>query len=146
MPSSLRKLRTWLLRKGVKLDLSPSGDNSYEYFEDERGGVVSVSSKIRTKLATLLHECGHVEIHATRRSKPLRRVAGTSSRELWRGRGRGAPRTSKARISVLHEEIEAWERGEKLARRLGISLPKNFETCRTKSLMSYVRWTSLPPR
>ena len=43
-------------------------------------------------------------------------------------------------VCVLEEEIEAWERGAKLAKRLGISYPKAvMERERVRALMTYTR-------
>ena len=47
----------------------------------------------------------------------------------------------KKRVAVLSEEIEAWKRGELLAKRLGIEInSEKFDRVRADAIMSYVEW------
>jgi hypothetical protein len=62
--------------------------------------------------------------------------------------GMAAARSYAARLAILHEELDAWERGRALGRRL-LKLSNRstyltaFEKERPGSVMSYVRWASI---
>ena len=50
-------------------------------------------------------------------------------------------KTDKYRISLIEEEFEAWKRGKRLAKRLGIQLDEaRFEKHKAQCLMSYIHW------
>jgi endonuclease I len=50
-------------------------------------------------------------------------------------------KTDKYRISLIEEEFEAWKRGKRLAKRLGIQLDEaRFEKHKAQCLMSYINW------
>jgi len=47
------------------------------------------------------------------------------------------------RLSVLEEEIDAWKRGKKLAKRLNIKIDEiKFEKYKAKYTMTYVDWAA----
>lgn len=115
----LRRIEDWLNARGY--EMVPG--RSYCCFHADKIITYRASDRKQTKLAGLMHECGHVLIGLSQK-KP-----GLGVRYL---RGYDEPRTGKARPNVsgadlLHEEIEAWHRGFALARRLGIRLdPENY--------------------
>jgi hypothetical protein len=89
------------------------------------------------RVAALLHECGHVLVYL-RRKRTRARVAGATFTEWWNASGRLQKRSKLKRITVLEEEIHAWNLGEKLARRLRIRVCKRvFERCRADALRTY---------
>ena len=88
-----------------------------------------------TRLYTLLHECGHVLVDDNR--DRIHKLSYQSHCEHNRFLSRGK------RVAVVSEEYEAWKRGEKLAKRLGIDIDvKKFDRHRADALMSYINWAS----
>jgi hypothetical protein len=91
---------------------------------------------VEKKLYSLLHECGHALIREnwSKFSKefPAHAECGYDGRKN---------RTDNYRISLVEEEYEAWKRGKRLAKRLGIELDeKRFEKHKVQCLMSYMYW------
>ena len=101
---------------------------------------ISICSRtgIEKRLYGLLHECGHALIRKDwgKFSKEYkRRVQGDID-------GRTA-RTELYRVATIEEEVEAWKRGKRLAKRLGIELYEDrFNAHKAECLMTYVRWAS----
>lgn len=84
--------------------------------------------KPETQLYTLLHEIGHYQIA----------MCGSD-----RFKSESQTGTASAKIDVLSEEYEAWDRGWKLGQYLELELDsKSFNTYRVKCLRSYVKWAS----
>ena len=54
----------------------------------------------------------------------------------------GGRRVSRERrVAKITEELEAWKRGERLARRLGIKInEEKFDKVRSDAIMSYIEW------
>jgi hypothetical protein len=141
----MEKLKTWLAKRSASLSACPGGRDEVSFLGGSHNRfkvTVSINSKLsyQTRLAVLLHECGHVAIYRKRRRHPTRRVHGCTFREWWNSCGRLKKGTRVRTISTLDEEIAAWELGEELGRRLKIRLArKSFERCRIKCLLTYVR-------
>lgn len=88
------------------------------------------------QLHLLLHECGHHLIGS--RAQGQRFGRGYSAKETAEV---GLTRTNHHRIDVLEEEFEAWERGRKLAHRLGVKLnDEAWHRTRATSVKTYMRW------
>ena len=91
---------------------------------------------VEKKLYALLHECGHALIREnwSKFSKefPAHAECGYDGRKN---------RTDSYRISLVEEEYEAWKRGKRLAKRLGISFDEErYEKHKVQCLMSYMNW------
>lgn len=79
------------------------------------------------------HECGHLLIGD--RKKTERFGMGYNADEP------NEKKTLHHRIDVIDEEFEAWERGRKLAGRLGIRIDKKrFHQFRSQYLKTYMKW------
>ena len=118
----------------------------YQIFEDPHFDDVCMSdvkeihicsrNGIENKLYALLHECGHALVRENwtkfEKEFPAHAACG------YDGRKNG---TAKYRVSLIEEEYEAWKRGKRLAKRLGIELDEaRFEKHKTECLMSYIKW------
>ena len=91
---------------------------------------------VEKKLYALLHECGHALIREnwSKFSKefPAHAECGYDGRKN---------RTDSYRISLVEEEYEAWKRGKRLAKRLGIKFDEErYEKHKVQCLMSYMYW------
>lgn len=115
---------SWANKRGITVYVSR--DISYSF-----GNIINIKNarSLRSMLYALLHECGHVLVgdKDERFELGYRQVGGTGSRKH-------APH----RVAVLDEELEAWDRGRKLARRLGIKLDKRrFEIVKASHVVTY---------
>ena len=82
----------------------------------------------RRRLHHLLHECGH---HLILQSKNQR----------W-DPANGNPRAKQTRLAMLDEEIEAWYRGSRLAKRLRIPIDRAvWERTKFEYLSTYMLYS-----
>ena len=87
---------------------------------------------IEKKLYGLLHECGHALIRRDwtkfESEYPAHATAELDRRKM---------KSDKYKVSLVEEEVEAWKRGRRLAKRLGIYVDDyKFNKLKTKCLMS----------
>jgi len=131
------RLRSWLSRRGFRVLQERGARDEVELLS--RTVTLDAAAPYQKKLAALIHECGHVRIFMSRLRKPTTRVCGASLREDLLAKGRCDRRGRSARLSLLQEEMEAWESGERLARSLGVRYTRRvLEKNRTWALMTYV--------
>ena len=87
------------------------------------------------QLYILLHECGHYLIGD--KEKHERFGMGYPQHNA----GPAIKRTFHHRCDIVDEELEAWHRGWKLGKRLGLRVDKSeFDRLRTSLLKSYFKW------
>ena len=139
----MEKLRTWLRRRSASLVLLPGVEDCALFGNGPTTVRINSSASREQRLLAALHECGHVAIFESRKHAPRSRVAGLSQQEDERAIGRGRVRTTRKRLATLEEEMEAWTRGWRLARRLRVRVrTEAFEATRARSLMTYARWVA----
>lgn len=105
---------------------------SSEYDVETRSIWINSRYTLANQVYVLLHEIGHMLIidQRGRREKSFPRG--------WNVGGLKAARTQLARTDIVLEEVEAWERGLRLADRLGIWYSRaGFDRCRSDRLRSY---------
>ena len=129
----------WCESRGISVSFvrEPNG----EYDLNDRS--ISINGRLapETQLFILLHECGHSLI-------------GTRQRRQRYGNGHSAvdvdlrfARRLLHRIDVIDEELEAWHRGLKLAKRLGIQINVDrYNLVRARCIKAYARWAAAPKR
>lgn len=136
-------LEDWLESHSSSLHCAPGVQDHVEFDgENSRASTVSLNCKASygVRLATLLHECGHIIIFFRRRRNKTKRIFGCSHHEWWSRKGRCRRRTKSLKLSTLEEEIGAWELGERLGKRLGVRFSrKTLERVRTRALLTYTR-------
>jgi hypothetical protein len=141
----MERLRDWLAVRGFALRLQNKAHDHVDF--GSKVVLINALCCYQTRLATVLHECGHIVVHCQRLRKPRERVAGSSILEDVLRKGRCDERGRASRLSVLQEELTAWDNGVKLALRLGVTYAKgHFERLRTAALMTYVGWTAAQMR
>lgn len=139
------KLRAWLGSKGFQLCTRPHAEDMVDF--GERLVSINASDPYPIRIASALHECGHVLIFLSRCRRPQKRFSGSTLKEQCLLKGRRTPRSRAARIACLQEELDAWDRGLDLAQRLGVRVNKRIlEKDRVKALMSYVGFAASPMR
>ena len=132
----MEKLRAWLMRRKFALQLERGLTDEVDLLA--RVVSINASNCYQTRLATLMHECGHVQIFLSRIRSPKVRLCGCSLLEDFGSVGRCDRRGRAARLSLLQEEIQAWDLGEDLAKRLSLRFTrKHLEKVRVLALMTY---------
>lgn len=131
----LEKLVEWCASRRVKVKFVKRYMGAY--LDEERTIEISAHTSPRRQLILLLHECGH-------------HLIGTVEHHDRFGMGYpqtnpSVTRTFRHRVSVLDEEMEAWARGWKLARRLDLGVQREeFDEVRLKCIRSYLGWAMRP--
>ena len=88
-------------------------------------------------MIVLLHECGHHLIGVNDDHDRFGMGYPQSDPEITK--------TFHHRVSCLEEEMEAWHRGWKLAKRLNLTVDRDvFDAMRLKCIRSYIKWTVKP--
>ena len=137
----MEKMRQWLRKRGFTLNVSEKAEDCVDFAS--RSVVINRESSYQIKLSSLIHECGHVRIFLSRVRNPYNRICGSTLSEQCFLVGRREPRGRSSRISMLQEELDAWESGESLARSLAVRYNKKLlEKDRVTALMTYVNYTA----
>jgi len=101
----------------------------------EEESVITINSRqtIENQLYTLLHEAGHYVLY---QEFPYEAMFPSIIRQPFK------KRFSKANaVSVMSNEVMAWEIGRQLANMLGITVdPVKWNKMKNKSLYDYMRW------
>jgi hypothetical protein len=127
-----RIVECWLYDKGYHIVLETDAQDCV-YFGCKQ---VYLNSRnhIEKRLYILLHECGHILIDSCKVDRIY-----SLSRKTEAVVGKRV--SKKRRVAVISEEVEAWKRGERLARKLQIPVDEEkFDKIRTDAIMSYVEW------
>jgi len=120
----------WLDAKDYYVEFDKKGDDSVS-LEDK---IVSINTtrSIETQLYILLHECGHVLIHNNEDIVKYRSVQ-ESFKE----------RSDIHKVFTVMEEAEAWKRGKRLAKRLGIEInEEKWNRDLSRALNKYIKWAA----
>ena len=128
----IEKLRLWLDKKSYSLNFETDAHDSVYYSSKEV--FIDSRSHPEKKLYILLHECGHILIENSGRNRLY-----NLSQQVEPVMGQRVNR--KKKVAVISEEIEAWKRGESLARKLDIKINSGkFDKIRADAIMSYIEW------
>ena len=134
----MQRLKKWLAQRDFDLELEDGADDSV-CFDDKTVYINSKATK-NSQLSTLLHECGHVHIFMERHQNRKRRCAGATWAQ-WNRLPSTRRLPLKDKILTVTEEIDAWDRGMDLRKKLNIRVPlRTYRMVRTRSLMTYIRW------
>ncbi len=137
--ADLGTLIGWCSERSVVVEFGNISKGTGASFDCE-ANIVKLSSRFipERQLFLLLHECGHMLI-GTRR-KHERYGMGYNVQNI-------SPenKTLRHRFDVLDEEMEAWFRGLKLAKRLKFKINKEaFHAFRLRYLKLYATWAIKP--
>lgn len=149
--TGLAKVAHWLsTQKFLLIRNSPLGRGHLLVLPNNTGAVlVGRNLTDASALVVALHECGHLLLFQERLKSPSKRVAGMTLRE-WESlmcpdrRRRPTSRTHAKgpRLTVVQEEIEAWDKGAELAKIMRIRVVSStWRRLRQQGLLSYCRWT-----
>lgn len=99
--------------------------------------IISARASPERQLYYLLHECGHFLVGLQEHHE--RFTAGYPAG----ARDPEVKKSFKYKITCLEEELEAWHRGWKLARRLKLNLNRDhWDVVRLECIRSYAEWTT----
>jgi hypothetical protein len=121
----VNRLLIWCHDRGIQVEFT----DQISFFQPKEK-LIGVNRKVgkQTQLFHLLHECGHYLVW---RSRHERHKAG------W-----GDPTLLETKLAVVDEELEAWYRGRRLAKRLGIKInARAWARCKAKNLRTYFAGT-----
>lgn len=136
---AIATVANWLNSRGISLKFKKRTGAAF-YF-DSKTVVASSTLRPDAALVYILHECGHVLIGNE----------GASDRYAMGYPKQHDPKHNRSfqhRMAVLDEEMEAWHRGKKLAKRLKIGWcisERLWEEKKLDCLKTYVHW-ALHPR
>ncbi|MBO77047.1 MAG: hypothetical protein CME17_06395 [Gemmatimonadetes bacterium] len=102
-------------------------------FEDQE---IFINSRCKPEnmFYTLLHECGHYLLDKAKES--FKETHPVYPSEVTDGR---IEKSTAYRVCILSEELKAWERGWRLAKRLNLHVDQqNYHRCMTDALWTYV--------
>lgn len=130
MEKSLKKIEEWLNKKGFSLVLM---GNTFDWMDFYNKDVyISTRQSKENQLYGLLHECGHILIQSSPKYENHYPVINKTNKN------KNLRLTNNFKLETLKEEIEAWDRGKKLAKRLGIKInEEKFDKLSVECLKSY---------
>lgn len=135
---SIQKLIVWCKKRGFEVSFTYSG---YDYMDwDEK--LIHINSRQRKEhqLYSFLHEIGHLLIIATGRYHEYHPVQAKSEESYRNSR---LKRSKKYKVDVVAEEIDAWKRGKKTAKRLNLFLnEENYIKYSAEKVYSYIEWAA----
>lgn len=121
----MERVLAWCAARGIEVEF---GDTRDCYDIAARTIYIRSGQSPRAALFGLLHECGHALCDRDR------------ARRWPHGYASPRPRGLKHAIECLAEEFEAWHRGERLAKRLGVKLDvRKYRRMRDACLADYAR-------
>ena len=131
---SINIITQWAATKGYKVFGKWEID---AFYEDDKEIVYSLRTKEKkNQMYSLLHECGHALAYE---SKGYKNRFPTMSKRRFKT-AKVNPRTNAFKVEQIIEENDAWERGLRLAARLGIEIDKeDYNKYASRWVMSYVR-------
>lgn len=131
MSKKLNKIIDWLTKLGFEFKIS---NTDFVNYTDKIVCINGVQSN-KNKVFSLLHECGHILLFNKSSYNEDYKV-------LYKSRFDG--RVSKSnlfRYKKLREEIEAWENGYLLAKKLDIKINKDeYDVYASKCFKTYIKF------
>lgn len=127
-------LLAWCAAHRITVEVRRGRQSDCVYNHKKRHIVVSSWDR-RSRLHMFIHEIGHAVLR-NRTSYYLRSSPYVAQ-----------PRTTSARLAVIHEEFDAWSEGKALAEKLGLQIDeRSFDRSRAQCLRSYMEQYLYPHR
>ena len=131
-----RMVANWLRTKGYTVEYSYNAVDEIQFADKKI--IISTRTSPENRLYSLLHECGHLLEYNN--SASYRKKYPLAERILLDAR---TQQSIQGRVETVGEEIEAWNKGEKLADRLGIKMNKQrYKKYAAKQVITYIDWAS----
>ena len=137
--SDLTKVYLWASKAGFTIIRGSDGTEEVDF--EAKTIAINHKNWEETRLHHLLHECGHIIIEGSKWRPPTM----IKRKEYFDSEEKDCLRkhNDKYKISIIAEEIEAWEQGKKLAKKLQIKLNKEkYNRDAARCVMTYVNWAA----
>jgi len=122
----------WSKKQGYTVTFGRT-DSGGEIDSDAKTILICSHLSPENQVYNLAHECGHLLIGDRPKDERFGMGYNTDNAD--------ERKTLVHRIDVVDEELEAWDRGRKLARRLGIRIDsKRFNKARATYIKTYMKW------
>lgn len=96
--------------------------------------VIHKSSTVELQVYDMIHELGHSV--QQKNSKTYQRAFASTYSDF-------SKQSQTFKIKILEEEIDAWNKGLKLSKRLGVEINKrNFEIRKASRIATYASWST----
>lgn len=130
MNRDFRKIEKWILKNGYTIRFGIRDLVDYEKKE------ILLRKNQKNLIYSALHECGHVILcndkSYSKKYKSLLKAEMYDARHY---------KSNIYKYKKIKEEIEAWEKGLKLAKKLGIKINiDDYEIYASKYIMSYAKY------
>jgi ribosomal protein L13E len=125
----LCSLEFWANSRGYYVDFARNGDDAV----DRESKMISINTtrSLETQLYILLHECGHILVADSDK------IVNGAEEVLCKY----SQKSKIHRVFTVIEEVEAWKRGLRLARKLGISVDKTkWNKDVARAIKKYMEW------
>lgn len=131
---NLAKLVDWCYKRGLEVLFTKHENGTYD--EVEKLIIIAANALPEKQVFYLIHECGHHLIHQ-HPGNPNRFELGYNETDPV------AMKKFNHRLACLEEEMEAWQRGRNLAKKLRLKLDEEgLNKLRVHCLQSYIRWAN----
>ena len=124
-------IENWIKTKGYRVWCYTDADDQVD-FEKK---IVHIDSRqhAENRFYTLLHECGHMLISQTARQFAIDHPMYAFSSDIR------SCKSKAYQVSLVAEEIEAWKRGRRLAKRFGLRVnDEKLNRVMTDCVISYI--------
>ena len=129
------KLVEWSTKKGFSIDFDYCCHD--EFRSTEKAISINTRQSRENQLYALLHECGHLILHSN--EKLYAKKYPSSMKMAYYNSNKRLQKSSKYKVDVLAEEIDAWRKGKDLAKRLDIFIEEeNYYTTMSKCVYTYI--------
>ena len=133
----IKQIVEWASKKKIKVFFVKQ--ESGEWQHDTKMAIIATSLNPVNQSVILLHELGHYLVDS--RSCTDERFIQGYPRQMIPS----VHHEFNHRLACLEEEMEAWNRGWKLATRLKLNVKRSeFDEMRIKCLKSYIKWSVNP--
>lgn len=121
----------WLDKRNYYVEFSKSGDDSVDRFN--RIISINTTRSPETQLHVILHECGHILVFES----------DTIVSGIDEVLNKYSEKSKIHKTFTVIEEVEAWKRGLKLAKKLGIPInKKKWNKDVARAIYKYMLWAT----
>jgi len=125
------RLGLWVEKKGYSIKCYTDADDRLDF----ETTTIHIDSRqhAENRFYTLLHECGHLLISNSYKQFQKDHPVYAASSDTRKSKGKAY------QVSLVAEEIEAWKRGRRLAKRLKLHVNnKKFNKVMSDCVMTYI--------
>jgi len=134
--SGIEELIDWTHKKGYSIEFSYCVQD--EFRPSDKMITISLRQGPEKQLYSLLHECGHLILQNNENLYSAKYPS--SAKMAYCNSNKRLERSSKYKVDVMAEEIDAWRKGKDLAKRLDIYIEEEeYYAVSTKCLYTYIK-------